>query len=265
MRGVQKSIKGIAIIIAIVLIVVIIYVFFQAVLFFTNANEVKTINNKNINQKINEVEISLKFSSLFIDTCSKTRIDTDNEFIKIDIIDNKLRIKEKKHNPLTRKDTDSINLCLKDDVELDSIFLDMGAGKLKVFELNTKKANFDLGAGSINLDKLNIGEELELDGGAGSINIDNAILNNSKIDLGVGVLNFTGKLLGNTEIDGGIGNINMTIVDNKDNYRFDIEKGLGKVTIDDTDYSTTTFGEGSNLIKLDTGIGNTRIIFKNDE
>ena len=141
----------------------------------------------------------------------------------------------------------------------------MGAGKLKVSELNSKSANFDLGAGAIILNGLNISEQFELDGGAGSIILDKAVLNNSDIDLGVGVLTLTGQLLGNTKIDGGVGNINLTLLDTKDNYKFVIEKGLGKVTIDGTNYSSTTVGEGTNLIQLDTGIGSTTISFKNNE
>lgn len=265
MRTATKTIKGIAIIIAIVLIVVIAYLFIQAILFFGDTNKNKTINNKDINKNITDIVIDLKFASLTVDTCSKYRVDTDNEFVKVEVVDKKLRIKEKKHNPITRKDTDSINLCLKDDAELNSIYLDMGAGKLKIDELNTKSAGFDLGAGSIELNKLNITDQFKLDGGAGSINIDNSVLNNSEIDLGVGVLNFTGRLLGETKVEGGIGSINMTIIDNKDNYKFVVDKGIGRVTIDGTNYSNTTFGEGANLIKLETGIGSATIIFKNNE
>ena len=117
MSGIQKSIKGIAIIIAIILIIVIAYLFLQAIAFFSDSNRNKTYDNRDINRNITDIEINLKLASLTIDTCSKFRVDTDNEFVKIDIVDNKLRIKEKKHNPLTRKDTDSVNLCLKNDTE----------------------------------------------------------------------------------------------------------------------------------------------------
>ena len=265
MRTAQRGVKLFAIALAIILIIIMAYLLMKAVSFFVNSNSNKQFNNTNINKKIDEIEINLKTASLSIDTCSKYRVDTDNEFVKIEIIDNKLRIKEKKHNPITRKDTDSINLCIKEGEELDSLRLDMGAGKLKVDELNAKIAEFDLGAGSISLDNLNITEKFELDGGAGSISIDNSIINNGQIDLGLGVLDLTGKLLGNTSIDGGVGSIKLNLLGNKDDYKFDIEKGIGRVTIDDTSYNTTIVGEGSNLIKLETGVGGATILFKNSE
>ncbi len=264
MRGAQRGVKLFAIVLAIILIIIMAYLLMQAISFFVNTNSNNKLNNTNINKKIDEIEINLKTASLSIDTCSKNRVDTDNEFVKIEIIDNKLRIKEKKHNPITRKDTDSINLCIKDG-ELDSLKLDMGAGKLKVDELNAKTVEFDLGAGSISLDNLNITEKFELDGGAGSISIDNSVINNGQIDLGLGVLDLTGKLQGNTSINGGVGSIKLNLLGNKDDYKFDIEKGIGKVTIDDTSYNTTVIGEGSNLIKLETGIGSATILFKNSE
>ncbi len=264
MRSAQRGVKLFAIALAIILIIIMAYLLMKAVSFFVDSNSNKQYNNTNINKKIDEIEINLKTASLSIDTCSKYRVDTDNEFVKIEIIDNKLRIKEKKHNPITRKDTDSINLCIKEG-ELDSLRLDMGAGKLKVDELNAKIAEFDLGAGSISLDNLNISEKFELDGGAGSISIDNSVINNGQIDLGLGVLDLTGKLLGNTSIDGGIGSIKLNLLGDKDDYKFDIEKGIGKVTIEDTSYNTTIVGEGSNLIKLETGVGSATILFKNNE
>ncbi len=263
MRRSQRGVKIFAIVLAIILIIIIVYLLFQALSFFKESTKKTEYNNRDIHKNIKDIDIDLRTASLTIDTCSKFRIDTDNEFVKIEIIDNKLRIKEKKHNPLTRKDTDSINLCIKD--ELNSIDLDMGAGKLEINELNAKKAEFDLGAGSFSLDNLKITDKFELDGGAGSITINDSTIYNSDIELGIGVLTFNGKLLGNNRIEGGVGTSTLNINGSIDDYKFVIEKGIGKVTINDKTYSSTTFGEGSNLISIETGVGNSTINFKNNE
>lgn len=263
MRRSQREVKIFAIVLAIILIIIIVYLLFQALSFFKESTKKTEYNNRDIHKNIKNIDIDLKTASLTIDTCSKFRVDTDNEFVKIEIIDNKLRIKEKKHNPLTRKDTDSINLCIKD--ELNSIDLDMGAGKLEIDELNAKKAEFDLGAGSFSLDNLNITDKFELDGGAGSITINDSTIYNSDIELGIGVLTFNGKLLGNSRIEGGVGTSTLNLNGSIDDYKFVIEKGIGKVTINDKAYSSTTFGEGSNLITIETGVGSSTINFKNNE
>ena len=172
---------------------------------------------------------------------------------------------EKKHNPLTRKDTESINLCINKNSNLDELELDMGAGKVEIEDLNVSKGEFDLGAASFTMKKANITREFSLDGGAGSITIDDSSLNNSLIDLGLGVLHLNASLDGNTKIDSGIGNCYLDIIGKKNDYTFVIDKGLGKVLIDDESFVSGTFGNGNKKIVLDTGTGNTTINFKNND
>ena len=261
----QRSIKIVAIILAIMIIVIMIYVFIKALLFFQNPNENKSYNNKYIGKNIEVIDIDLRATSLSIERCSKLRVDTDNEFVKVDVIDNKLKIREKKHNIFTKKNTDSVTICLPKKLELEDFNVNMGAGKLEIEELTSKRADFDLGAGSFTIDKIKTTEEFELDGGAGNITIDEAYLTDSDIDLGIGVLNLTGELLGHSKIDGGVGSIDITLYGNKEDYKFDLDKGVGRITIDDESYITEVVGEGSNIIKLNTGLGNAKIIFKNNE
>ncbi len=261
----QRSIKFIAIILAIMIIVIMVYIFIKALMFFQNPNENQSYNNKYIGKNVSVIDIDLRSASLSIERCSKLRVDTDNEFVKIDVIDNKLKIREKKHSIFTRKNTDSVTICLPKKLELEDFNIDMGAGKLEIEELTSKRADFDLGAGSFTIDKINISEEFDLDGGAGNITIEEASLNDSDIDLGIGVLNLNGELLGHSKIDGGVGSINITLVGNKEDYKFNLEKGVGRITIDDESYISEEVGKGNNIIKLTTGVGNAKIKFKNNE
>ena len=258
----DKTIKIIGIVFGILVIIAIVYMLFYIIGFFKDNNFSNKSTNKDLTKNISKIDIDLKSTSLKIENCSKYRVDTDNEFIKVEIIDNTLRIKEKKHNPLTRKDTESINLCINKNSNLDELELDMGAGKVEIEDLNVSKAEFDLGAGSFTMENANISREFSLDGGAGSITIDDSTLNNSLIDLGLGVLRLNASLDGKTKIDSGLGNCYLDIIGNKDDYTFVIDKGLGKVLIDNESFVSGTFGNGNKKIVLDTGTGNTTINFK---
>ena len=261
----DKTIKIIGIVVGILLIIVILYMLFYIIGFFKDNNFTNKGTNKDLTKNISKIDIDLKYTSLSIESCSKYRVDTDNEFIKVEIIDNTLRIKEKKHNPLTRKDTESITLCINKNSNLSELELDTGAGKVEIEDLNVEKAEFDLGVGSLTMENSKITDKFNLDGGAGSITINDSTLTDSDIDLGVGVLHLTASLDGNTKIDSGLGNSYLDIIGNKKDYTFVIDKGLGKVLIDNETFVSGTFGNGNKKIVLDTGTGNTTINFKNND
>ena len=84
--------------------------------------------------------------------------------------------------------------------------------------------------------------------------------------MGVGELNLTAALLGNNEFDFGIGESNLTVLGSKDDYRIDIEKGLGVVTIDGekvTDFGTS--GNGQHSLEIETGVGSVNLKFQENE
>lgn len=58
------------------------------------------------------------------------------------------------------------------------------------------------------------------------------MINNLNAELGMGKFVLSGKLTGDTEIDSGVGSINIDLIDNKNNYSFEVSKGVGSVTID---------------------------------
>ena len=96
----------------------------------------------------------------------------------------------------------------------------------------------------------------------GKTELKSCELNNLKANLGVGEFNFSGKLIGKSEIDSGVGAVNIRLNDNKTNYKFDVNKGIGKVTLDKQNNVTDgTYGDGENYLALNGGIGEIKIEF----
>ena len=90
-------------------------------------------------------------------------------------------------------------------------------------------------------------------------------INNLEANLGVGDFNFVGKLIGKSEIDSGIGQININLLDSKENYRLEIDKGIGNVTIDNEEFQMNRiYGTGSNYLDIDGGVGSIKINFKEE-
>ena len=141
-----------------------------------------------------------------------------------------------------------------------------GAGRLTVDSLSAATINFELGAGEVTIDTLVAASDIDIDGGAGKITISGGALHNLDLDMGVGQLNLTSALTGESDFDLGVGESNITIIGNKDDYRLDIEKGLGNITVDDTSVSNIKGqGNGNNSIEVSGGIGAINLKFKESE
>ena len=99
--------------------------------------------------------------------------------------------------------------------------------------------------------------------GAGSFTILNGNINDLDLDIGVGKTNITSKITGNSTVDIGIGSLSLNLIGN--NYTFKVNKGIGKVLIDNKEVSDNeVLGMGSNTIKLNGGIGDTTVTLNKD-
>lgn len=99
--------------------------------------------------------------------------------------------------------------------------------------------------------------------GAGSFTIVNGNINDLDLDVGVGKTNITSMITGNSTIDIGIGSLSLNLIGN--NYTFKVNKGIGKVVIDNKEVSDNeVLGMGSNTIKLNGGIGDTTVTLNKD-
>lgn len=148
----------------------------------------------------------------------------------------------------------------------DDVSIETGAAKMTAETLSTASLRFRLGAGDVSIEQLNVTSHADIEGGAGEITIRGGMLNNLSLEMGVGELNMTAALLGRNELDFGIGESNLTVLGNKNDYRIDIEKGLGAVTVNGekvTDFGTS--GNGQHSLEIETGVGAVNLKFQETE
>ena len=155
-------------------------------------------------------------------------------------------------------------------IPVDTVFekadITTGAGRLTVDHLSADTMNFEFGAGEVTIDTLTATSDIDIDGGAGKISILDGSLHNLDLDMGVGQLNLTSALTGDIDFDLGIGGSNITIIGHKDDYKLDIEKGLGSITVDGTSISNIKEqGNGNNSIEISGGIGAINLKFKESD
>lgn len=140
----------------------------------------------------------------------------------------------------------------------------LNAGEMQVNSLSAQMADIEVDAGSCEIGKLEVSEELDMNVGAGSITIDNADISNSSFECGAGEINVNGSIDGDFDVDCGMGSSCFNLDKNIDEYNFDIECGLGSVNIGGHEYSGNTDMtiDGNNAsynADINCGLGEIRI------
>ena len=83
------------------------------------------------------------------------------------------------------------------------------------------------------------------------------------LNMGVGEANLNVNLLGTSNIKSGIGETDLTIIGSKTDYKLDVKKGIGSITVDGKDISNFTSNEeAQNTVKIEGGIGSVKISFQ---
>jgi len=266
MSTLQKIIKYLAIAFAVFLTVTIISGVLGAVglfggLFSGNAvtEDMKTyavtseINNLNI--RINAADLYIKEGEVFF-------VESNLEHLKVEEKGNALTIAE------TKKLSGNYNgavltVYVPAGMIFDNTNLTTGAGRLTIDNLASGTLDFELGAGDVSIISLIAKKSADIEGGAGRITISGGTLKDLDLEMGVGQLNLTSALTGDCQLDLGIGESNITLIGDKEDYKLELEKGIGNITVDGkavSDYGSS--GKASNKVEISGGIGSINVEFK---
>ena len=276
MTTVQKVIKYLATAFAVFLIITIIsailsgvYALLSALGLIHTNKDIVTENLKVISREVKVVttlKIDLAYTNLDIKTGDDFKAETNNSKITFEENNGSVKIKEENRNWLNNNNMSS-NLIIyipEDMIAIDETKIQTGAGKINIEKLNTQSLYLELGAGDVYIENVIATGETKIDGGVGKTELKSCEINNLKANLGMGEFTFSGKLTGKNKIDSGVGAINIDLIDNKNNYKIDVSKGLGNVTLDGQKLETDrVYGIGENYLDIDGGIGEIKIDFEN--
>ena len=139
--------------------------------------------------------------------------------------------------------------------EFEKVHLLTGAGRLTAETLSAKRIGLELGAGDVSVGSLFVTGSAEMEGGAGRITISGGRINGLELEMGVGELELTAALTGDCELEMGVGDADITLLGSKEDYRLEISKGIGAITVDGRDVSAFKSGSGANEVEISGGIG----------
>ena len=156
-----------------------------------------------------------------------------------------------------------LTLYVPNGIVFDDVYITTGAAKLTVDTLSANSLELKLGAGDVRFESLNASSNADIEGGAGQITIASGTLNDLTLEMGMGELDLSVALLGNSDLKFGVGESNLTLIGSKDDYKVDVEKGLGSISVDGKNVSDFgSSGNGQSHIHIEGGIGAVHIVFQ---
>lgn len=272
MKSAGSVIKGLAIALA----AFIIFMIVNSLLFaFSIVGSIFNLNDNDIytgyqfaevdnSGRIRNLKIDLATTNLTIKKGDKVEVETNNSKIEVKNTDTDLEIKEESFAifsfNLGKHKTSEVILYLPDDLILDNVDIDLGAGKSEIGLLKANNIKLDAGAGSIAIDNITASNHAEIDGGAGKFAINSGVLNDLDFEMGVGKTDINAVLTGKADIEAGVGEVTINLLDSIDNYRISVEKGIGSVKVNGDEVSNnSTTGNGSTPVKIEAGVGAIKI------
>ncbi len=265
MTTMQKIIKCFALAFAIFLSISIIGGICGAlfhVSYFFSGNTQDEMKKHIIGNNFTSLSVNISAAELEIKTGEEFVIETNNRYLSYKQNGENLRIYETKPFFALRKGM-KVTLTVPKETVFDYADIDAGAGKVTIDELLAGSLNIELGAGELKAERLDALDKAEIDGGAGSVTIMSGLLNNADIDMGVGELNLTSELDGKSSIDYGLGETNLVLLGTDDDYKIELDKGIGEAWLEGVKMSDdSVYGGGSRRVEIDGGIGELNIIFK---
>ena len=233
--------------------------------FFSGDAVTEDIKVYSVSSEIKSLEVKINAADLIIKQGESFSVESNLKHLTVEDKKGVLLLRETKKFAHTYTGA-VLTLYIPADTVFQKVNLVTGAGRLTVDSLSASKINFEFGAGEVAINTLVATSEINLDGGAGKITISGGALHNLDLDMGVGQLNLTSALTGESDFDLGVGESNVTVIGNKDDYKLDIEKGLGNITVDGTSVSNIKGqGYGKNGIEVNGGIGAINLKFKEPE
>lgn len=218
-----------------------------------------------VKSTIYDLYIDANTSNVEIVTGDTFKISSNIKNIRITEHSDYLSISEDElnFNPKRNKNA-KITIYIPENMGFNKVSIEGGVGNIKINSLLTDSLDINLGAGVFSADNLTAYKDAIIDGGAGKFSVSNGIIKNLDFSMGTGKAEIRSKFKGECSFDLGVGNASLNVIGAKKDYEIDIDKGLGKITLDNEEISDDfSINENvRNQIEVDCGIGNTDIIFE---
>ena len=215
-----------------------------------------------ITSDIHSLNIRINAADFIIKHADEFSVESNLKYLSVSEENGILTIIDKAKNTSNFTEP-TLTLCVPNTTIFENVYIKTGAAKLSVDTFSTNTLELTLGAGDVYFKSLNVFSDVQIKGGAGEVAISNGTLNNLTLEMGLGELNLTASVLGMSDLKFGLGESNVTLIGEKNDYKINIERGLGNIIIDGktvNDFSSS--GNGQNHLNIKGGVGTINLNFQ---
>ena len=266
MTNIQKVIKYLALALAIFLAVSIFAGIFSAlgiVELFSKTNAVaEATKTYAVQSQILSLRVQINAADFTIKESDKFAVESNLKYLTVSEHNGTLIVKEDKKHAYAYTDA-VLTLYIPAGTVFERMEITTGAAKLTADALAANVLDLELGAGDVRIGTLTAFKEADIEGGAGKITVEDGTMRNLDLEMGVGELNLTAALLGESDLAFGVGESNLTLLGGQSDYKVEIEKGIGSITVNGkpvTDFGIG--GNGANRVDIEGGIGAIHVKFE---
>ena len=195
-------------------------------------------------EDVEELKVELFYGNLYLDETEAEDIQMQvfgdtNGNIQVNKEGKELKIKGKKIRSL--KDAE-IHIYIPKGMSFRKMELNTGAGIVNAYDLHARELEVEIGAGIFE--------------GTGNVTAEE-----SKWAVGTGEILLSSLDSDKTDISCGMGVVNANLLGSKEDYSYEVEVGVGSITLGDEDYSGLG---GSREMEIECGMGSVAIEFINE-
>lgn len=268
MTALQKVIKYLATAFAIFLSISIIggiLMGLTVVSYFLSGKGIEPAGNMqtySVEGEISSLSVDLSGAQLKIKTGDTFSVESNHEYISVNIDHGELSIRETKKLFAFLPKGVTVIISIPENFVFENASIDTGAGKVEIDNLSADVLKLSLGAGKAEIHNLTANVRAKIDGGAGELTVDGGKLCNLDLDMGVGKLILKSRVEGDSGFDCGIGETRITLLGSREDYKIKIDKGIGDAKLaGETMNDDSVYGTGSHYVKIDSGIGAVSVDF----
>lgn len=258
----QKVIKYTAMTIAVLVIAGIASGIANLIEIIFDVSDVGEMRRYEISHNVTELEMEIGGAAFSVVYADGFAVESNINDLKVSARGDKLFLKE--GSTVSKNRTDAkIILYVPEGFVFDNAQIETGAGDFSIPSLSAKRISLSLGAGRVEIGELNVEDSAKIEGGAGAFSINGGSIRALEFEMGMGDVSIRTKMLGDCELNFGVGEAELTLLGTPDDYRLDIEKGIGTINVDGADFgSSAVLGTGDTDLEIECGIGTVNIRFE---
>ena len=217
-----------------------------------------------ITSDIHSLDIQINAASFKIEHGDKFSVESNLKYLSVSEKDGVLTITDEAKSNSNYSNA-VLTLYVPNGIVFDDVDITTGAAKVMADALSTSSLELKLGAGDVRFESLHVSSNADIKGGTGQISIVSGTINDLSLEMGMGELNLTAAVLGDSNLKFGVGESNLTLIGSKDDYKVDVEKGLGSVSVDGKNVSDFgSSGNEQNHVNIEGGVGAINIVFREE-